>query len=83
MYTHHGYHIEQINFDESHWTKVKENLIKFWQEHLAPRLIQVPDCSDSTLTRIPLSVSNNKRPSVIQEPEVNDKILVSSKKIKI
>lgn len=60
VYTHHGYHLEQIEYDGEHWTKVKANLVKFWIYHLAPKLIQhfTPSetkCTTTSSTKEPLS----------------------------
>ena len=48
VYSHHGYHLEKIDFDKDHWTKVKANLIQFWMEHLAPCLIKYSHLSVHT-----------------------------------
>ena len=48
VYSHHGYHLEKIDFDKDHWTKVKANLIQFWMEHLAPCLIKYSHLSVNT-----------------------------------
>ena len=41
VFTHHGYHIERITFDSQFWFKVEKNLILFWFDHLAPRILKI------------------------------------------
>lgn len=40
IYTHHGYHIERIEYHQQQWYKIKTNLIEFWQRFLGPELLK-------------------------------------------
>ena len=41
VYTHHGYHIEKIMFDEEYWESILSNLTQFWHQYLAPVILKL------------------------------------------
>ena len=63
VYSHHGYHLEKIDFDKDHWTKVKANLIHFWMEHLAPCLIQ------SKYSHLPLNTESSTSTHMVSKSQ--------------
>lgn len=60
VYTHHGDHIEKIEFDKEHWAKVKDNLVFLWNTYLGPELLKKRTAeTEQTNADIPLiDISN-------------------------
>jgi hypothetical protein len=41
VYTHHGYHVQRIQFNDHSWVDMKQHLSKFWTLFVAPAILNL------------------------------------------
>lgn len=83
IFTHHGYHLEKIQFDPTYWKNILANLVYFWQNHLAFKILKAQNSLQITENPQQNECTTSKDISVITTPilgiqKVNQKV----KKIK-
>ena len=49
VYTHHGYHLEKILFDENYWLDILQNLDTFWFKYFCPNLLSKAEVEKSNI----------------------------------